>query len=1340
MRLASIRPTLLAAFLMLTVSLTGMTSTLLIQEAEAASGIDVRPIDYDMSYVSSSDRDNYALLSSHDPSNSGFTRPPELYVIDGMRNVSSQIEVTVQNLGSNPSGSFQMRLVVLHNEYTGFELLNTTLTVNSISGGSTTTASHTWAPKYGGNHTLVATTLHSTDDNNGNNEFSKSLAVGQYYYKCDSAGSWSLAPGWSVDSTISLSGSSFNIGSGGTSSSYGANWDRSLTSPIFDFSNAHPSPNNYGKIGFFYSGSVANGDGIRLEFKDPSSNSWVNIVNNGLSFSASPDSNLNDGVSWLIQSESNRPSSSTLDPGMVIPTQTLHQQTQIRFRFISDLSDNAQGYWLDDVVIVYDEKAWPEEFQVQMTNSGADSHARRGHWADHLVSITNNGNITDQYSPTLTGLPQGWDYQFVHLSGSTILPSMSLELEPGESMSFKVQIKPGPGASTGPQSATATITSDNYAPSTASVNFNTIVDPDYIPSWDPVPPTHYCLPGNSCEFTINLSNIGDGSDTFTVHATPVVQWGNWTFDISYNQPPTITIPSGSKSSVLLQADIPITGLPGQKASIDVIAVSQADSTVSDTIRVNLTASMISNSGVGVAPEDVPDGGWWVEPNQSVIIPFTVWNNATSQDSFEFNLDESNMRGWNASLPASTNLVVRAGETGRILVTIHAPNNAQSGDPAPILTPQVTSSISGTPASANPFTGIRVTMMHDLILRNLSNPTTITPGEPTTVTFEVENNGNGPEHALVDVSGIPSTWNYHVGVDGNVLSGPISLSPTYEDEHIVQFEVVFTPPGGEEANLEVEIIVSVNPSEGTDIYQSDNSFTIGIVTERITRPVLTIDTQSLEVRTDSFSLVTLTLMNDGNYVDGAMRIRIVADTVFPGITSTLSNGGQTLTLNQWLDTPLPPQQELTLEWLIGVASDVPVGSNITFSIIFESSDDNLGNPQTINRTFVLSVTSHRELSFRHSFIDPTILEPGQKMQFKVNATSYSSFTEELELQVTGGNTWSVLCDNQENGDYQWMKVMPSSNDPIGRRAAWDCELTAPTEEESAPLIFTIINDDEIFWTSKPDLYVQSPPEPEGGIFLGFGSSELQLPYLVGAVGLLFLIFVFGMMVVINKKRRSYDEYDDDEEDETPLAQQTPAPQIQQTQIQVQPAIAVQPQPSSFTDEQFRAAGWSNEKIEEFRRQENSDHAEALAAQQAALQQNAYGTQIQQQPVHSQQAIQTTQQQTPPQQPASNLASAFGSLGVTPEPEPTVSEKESIDTASALAALGTTPTIVVENTDSIQEETSENESQGLPKVNCAFCQQNLTREDQWVECTDCGIYSHAQCIQGQQVCARCGSRIN
>jgi hypothetical protein len=476
----------------------------------------------------------------------------------------------------------------------------------------------------------------------------------------------------------------------------------------------------------------------------------------------------------------------------------------------------------------------------------------------------------------------------------------------------------------------------------------------------------------------------------------------------------------------------------------------------------------------------------------------------------------------------------------------------------------------------------------------------------------------------------------------------------------------------------------------------------------------------------------------------MRIRIVADTILPGITSTLSNGGQSLTLNQWLDTPLPPQQELTLDWLIGVASDVPVGSNITFSIVFESSDDNQGNSQTINRTFVLAVTSHRELVFTHSFIEDTVLEPEQRMHFKVNATSYSSFTEELELQVTGGQVWSVICDNQEESAFQWMKVMPSSNDPDGRRASWDCELTAPSEDAYVPLEFTIKSDNEIFWSDVPDVSVKSVVIDEGGISLGFGTTEQQLPLVIGAVGLLFLIFVFGMIVAINKKRRDgYDDDDDDDvEDNQSYSQQTAAPQIQHTQAPAQHVVAVQPQPSSFTDEQFRAAGWTDDKIAEYRRQEVAEQEDAISAQHAAAQQNAYASQVHQQPAQSQQSLQPIpQQQVPPQQqPTGNLASAFGSLGVTAEPE-TPEDGDAIDTASALAALGTT-TIAVEDSesgapDSTETTTTSNDGQGLPKVNCGFCQRNLTTEDKWVECPDCGIYSHAECRVGQQVCARCGS---
>ena len=111
----------------------------------------------------------------------------------------------------------------------------------------------------------------------------------------------------------------------------------------------------------------------------------------------------------------------------------------------------------------------------------------------------------------------------------------------------------------------------------------------------------------------------------------------------------------------------------------------------------------------------------------------------------------------------------------------------------------------------------------------------------------------------------------------------------------------------------------------------------------------------------------------------------------------------------------------------------------------------------------------------------------------------------------------------------------------------------------------------------------------------------------------------LVKAINKKRKSAED-DDYEDDDSASVQQTPAPQIQHTNTPVQPVVAVQPQPSSFTDEQFRAAGWTEDKIVEYRRQEVAEHAESVAAHQAVAQQNSYASQVHQQPVQTQQAFQ------------------------------------------------------------------------------------------------------------------------
>jgi len=1366
------------ALLMLLMSWTASTPNLLIGEAEAASGIDVRPINYEVTYSNSADESNYRLLSSADPSGAGFNRPASLYVIDGMLNVSSQITVTVMNSGNNPSGSFQMSLVVLHNEYTGFEILNTTLTVSSIGSQGTTTVSHTWIPRYGGNHTMVATTLHATDDNSGNDAFSRPIAIGQNYFKCDTQASWNFGPNWQLDSTVSLSGSACHVGTSGTTSTHGSNWDTSMTSPSFDFSNAHQSPNTYAKLGFFYTGSGGTGDGIRMEFRDPLNGQWLNTVNNGLTLSGIVDGDLTDGTNWLIQNELNRPGG-TAEPGVVIPTSTLSSQTLFRFRFISDGVNNEQGYWFEDIVLIYEEKAWPEEFGVTISK-GIDGHARRGHWAEHIVTIQNVGNLTDKFTPSMTGLPSDWDYQFIHMTGSTILPSMSLELEAGESISYRVQIKPGPSATTGTHAGTTTITSDTHGATSASVVLNTVVDPEYIPVWVDVPHSIYCLPGSSCEFSINLSNQGDGSDTFAISSTPVVQWDNWSFGISFNQPATVTLSPLGTAEVLIAADIPTEALPGQTASIDVVATSQADPAVSDIIRVNLTASMVTDASVGVNPSDVPVNGWWIEPGESIEIPFTVWNNATSQDSFSFSLDESSMRGWNATLPAMTTLVVRPGETSRIIVTLTAPMNAQSGDPAPILKPEAVSQISGTSALPTDYSGVRVKMLHDLILRVIDTPQSVTPGQANTAVFEIENNGNGPELATVSVAGLPSTWQYVIEFEGVPLSGPVSLSPEYEGLDVKQFQLIITPPGGEDANLNIELTVSVAPTDGTDLDDSDNSHTFEVLTERITHPMLTFDTTEISSRTNSTHVFGMTLRNDGNAVDPEIRIRIVADSMIPGISTTLTFGGTSVGLVEWIDAPIPPQMDYDLVLVIGVANDVPVGTQVTFTITVEGTDDNNGNSQTITRTLVLTVDSHREVYFTHSIPDASTLEPGQRSTFTVNVTSHSSFTEELTLHVSGNDNWGVLCNSQESGDGEWLIVVPSSNSPDGRVLQWDCELTAPSETGQVPLEFSISSSDGIsLWYSRPSIVSEEVAPEQGGFSLSIVSGE-QLPLFIAGIALVFLIFVTGMVVAINRKRRRIEsEYDEEEDEEEPVA--TPQRQVAQP---VHVAATSQPEPSAFSDDQFRAAGWSEDKITEYRREAALEAEEARGAQQQASAQAAYAQQVNQQQLAPHQPHHQQPQQ--PQQPSvipaaaqeqTGLSDAFGSLGVTPETQTDEQEGQSsgeestgMDSGAAAAILGGgsppveeavtepevgTPIDSTESADddvapeasaqsaedaSISEDSPPSTPSGaLPQVNCSFCDSTLSKTDQWAECESCGAYCHEQCKSGQQVCARCGKRL-
>ncbi|PXF23588.1 MAG: hypothetical protein CXX72_01030 [Methanobacteriota archaeon] len=596
------------------------------------------------------------------------------------------------------------------------------------------------------------------------------------------------------------------------------------------------------------------------------------------------------------------------------------------------------------------------------------------------------------------------------------------------------------------------------------------------------------------------------------------------------------------ATVLLAASIPASALPGQQAVIDLIATSQADSSVTDSIRLNLTASMVSDASVGVDARDIPVGGWLVDPGESVEVPFTVWNNASSQDTFAFSLEESGMRGWNISLPMMTTLVVRSGESGQLMVTVTAPLNAQAGDPAPILLPTAISQISGYEAASTSFSGVRVVMNHDLMLTPIDIPTEVEPSGNTAFRFEVENGGNGPDHVVVSVSGLPLGWSWWVLLEGVNLSGPISLSPEYEGLHVSQFDVVIQVPGSEDASQSFELTVSIAPMEGSDNNQSDNSHTFEILTKRVVRPWLTeLEESHLNVRTDSMHVLGLSVRNDGNAYDGELRIRVTADILHPGVHATISNGGLTMNLGEWMATPLPPQRDLSLVAIIAIGRDVPVGTQIAFNFTLEGGVDEAGEPQVVVRTLTVAVAWHRDLAFEHSLDASEPISPGQRILFKVNVTSHSSFTEELKFKFDDASLWSVTCSQPEVAG-GWILVIPAASAEIPRELRWDCELTAPDDPPLNPMLMTVHDGDgEQVWGHSVLMVLDIPvEEPDEFVVFGYVIPEADLPIVAGAVGLLFMIFIISMVALIQRRRRRYDDeyYDDEDEDEV---EQAPAEQ-------------------------------------------------------------------------------------------------------------------------------------------------------------------------------------------------------
>ena len=115
------------------------------------------------------------------------------------------------------------------------------------------------------------------------------------------------------------------------------------------------------------------------------------------------DNVFTDGANWQTFSVSNKGHNSPLIP---VADELFHANSQFKFEFTSDATGTDIGFYIDDIVFVYEQKVRPEEFNVSAQGISTNG-AIPGEWGNISLNIINTGNISETFIPRLEGCLKG---------------------------------------------------------------------------------------------------------------------------------------------------------------------------------------------------------------------------------------------------------------------------------------------------------------------------------------------------------------------------------------------------------------------------------------------------------------------------------------------------------------------------------------------------------------------------------------------------------------------------------------------------------------------------------------------------------------------------------------------------------------------------------------------------------------------------------------------------------------------------------------------------------------------------------------------------------------------
>jgi hypothetical protein len=335
--------------------------------------------------------------------------------------------------------------------------------------------------------------------------------------------------------------------------------------PIWDMSDIVQNPSRTNGLTFFYAGSAQPNDSMKVSALDNQGN-WDELAN----IVGTVGTTLSN---WKTISNTHMGHTTPLIPSDAATH--FHSNSRFKFSFTSDSTGTDIGYWFDDFVIVYDQSARNEEYNLDVSGVFTNG-AIPGSWGEIRLELTNTGNISDSILPSVPNLPNDWNVAFSFPSGAGINPSTGVRLLPGESRQIDVKLQPSVNATVGFVPLTF------MASSLQNPGFSVQEGMQFQVSADRIPHIHVpeikpkCAPGSSCAFLVEVENIGQATDVFDLDVQSKSLDVGWSVNLAFDQPPSVRLIPGQINTVKFVMTVPQGETPDKTGEYWFTITSQND--------------------------------------------------------------------------------------------------------------------------------------------------------------------------------------------------------------------------------------------------------------------------------------------------------------------------------------------------------------------------------------------------------------------------------------------------------------------------------------------------------------------------------------------------------------------------------------------------------------------------------------------------------------------------------------------------------------------------------------------------------------------------------------------